>query len=259
LKISSAGGRVSFSPDKTAFYGGILSGNSIIDLSGEDITASINYTATNFKIDSLLTDFETPWYLKGRMNLETDLKFESFSWNELKQNIQGSITMSGDNVLVYGFNTEVVVENFDKTGKYSAINAGAALMAGPVGAVFTDDKSLSTLLTNDSGDSLLAKKFISKWNFSNGNAIAEDVAFSDGKYRIAVSGKIDCQNRIYSNLNISLLNISGCPVISQHINGTFLEPKIETFSNIDKKLTLKKELSSRKSCSSSYSGSISLP
>jgi uncharacterized protein involved in outer membrane biogenesis len=259
LKVNASGGKISFLPEKTAFYGGNFSGTSTIDLNSEPVATTINYTAENVKIDSLLMDFDMPWYLRGRIKLETDLHFSSFNWGEAKQSLNGIISLSGEDVVIYGFNTQVVVDNFEKSAKFSAINAAAALMAGPMGAVFTNENSLTPLLTNDSGDSLLAKKFISKWEFREGFAYANDVAFSDGKYRVAVTGKIDFINKSYINFFVSLLNVSGCPVIGQQIKGNFLQPEVIAVSNIDSKMSLNEALTSRENCTSAYTGSISSP
>ena len=248
-----------FYQTKTAFYGGNFSGSSSIDLNNEPVATTINYTAENVKIDSLLMDFDIPWYLRGRIKLETDLQFNSFNWGEAKQSLKGIIALSGENLIIYGFDTQVVVENFNKSANFSTINAGAALMAGPLGTVFTNENSLTPLLTNDSGDSLLAKKFISKWEFRDGFAYAKDVAFSDGKYRVAVTGKIDFINKTYINFFVSLVDVGGCPVIGQQIKGNFLQPEVITISNIDGKMDLNEALSSRKECASAYSGSISNP
>jgi len=259
LKVNASGGKISFLPSKTAFYGGTFSGTSSIDLNSEPAALSINYTAENVKIDSLLKDFDMPWYLNGRVKIEADLKFGSFNWNETKKSLQGSIALSGENVVMYGFDTRIAVENFEESGKFNAINAGAALMAGPVGAVFTNENSLTALLINNSGDSLIAKNFISSWEFLDGFVIAKDVAFSDGKYRVAALGRIDLLNKSYNNFFVALLNASGCPVLSQQIKGPILQPEIISISNMDGKMPLKEALSSRKTCTSAYSGSISHP
>ncbi|HEY9113364.1 MAG TPA: AsmA family protein [Bacteroidales bacterium] len=247
-------------PGSPAFYGGSLSGKATIDVSQNPVKSNFTFTASDLKIDSLLMDFETALYLKGNVNIEADIQFESYDWELFQQNMQGNINLSGENVLIYGFNTEVVLDNFAKTGKFNAINAGAALMAGPVGAVLINNKGLASLLTYDSGDSLLAKKFISKWKFNNGKAIAEDVAFSDGKYRIAVSGALDFLNSDYENLAISLLNVSGCPVLSQQINNSFDDATLQMVSFYETKngnnKTLKEAVLSRSSCDFPYHGII---
>jgi len=258
LKVFENNEQVLIEPKVPAFYGGSLSGKAKIDLSQEQAETELNFSASNMKIDSMLMDFKTAYYLKGKMKLDVNIQFKGYDWQQVRENLNGGLSLSGENVIVYGFNTTVAFDKFKKTGKFSAVNAGAALMAGPVDAIFSNSKSLEQLLAYDSGDSLLAKQFISKWKFSDGIGVADDVAFREGKYRIAVSGSVNYLTRTFQNLTVSLLNKSGCPILSQQLNESFQATILETVSDSENRngFTLKDATSSKKGCTSPYTGSI---
>jgi uncharacterized protein involved in outer membrane biogenesis len=262
FKIVEINEQIVLSPANQKFYGGTLNGNVSIDLTKQIPETTLSFSANKVKIDSLLMDFETALYLRGNVELQADIQFNNFDWNTVKKSLRGNLSIAGENVTVYGFQTNVALEKFSKSGQFSAVNAGAALMAGPLGAIFTNDNALAKLLTYDSGDSTVANYLISKWSFENGIAKAEDVAFSESKYRIAVTGSVNCLERRYQNLNISLLNATGCPVLSQQLNGDFQGVNPETISFIENKngvkVSVDEAISMRKDCLTPYSGTIAL-
>ena len=247
-------------PERSEFYGGRLSGKASIDLSSQFAETDFNFVASGIKIDSLLMDFETALYLGGKVDLQADLQLSGFDWDEMKKNLNGNLSISGDNVTIYGFEPKVVLSNYFQTGEFNAVNASAALTAGPLGAIFLNNKALAKLLANNSGDSMVARHFISNWKFENGNALADDVAFSDNKYRFAVSGKLNCLEKSYQNFDISLLNKSGCAIITQQLKGDFQTAVPITISSIDNKNisqnNLQEAVLSRVTCLTPYMGAI---
>lgn len=262
FRFDGDGGKIIILPDTGSFYGGKLSGKSIIDFTQITVMTQIDYMAEQFSIDSLLIDFNTPYFLKGKMDYQVSVKFTSFDWKKAMENLEGFMILKGNKVTLYGFESATAIELFLKTKEFSAINAGAALMAGPVGAVFTKDRSLSALLTYESGDSLLADEFISKWGFTDGKISAEDVAFSQSDFRMAINGKIDYRNHFYHSLTISLLNKEGCAILSQQLEGDFEQPEIKTIAALDSKDKNLAEFwreansSSTRNCAFVYQGAI---
>jgi AsmA protein len=64
----------------------------------------------------------------------------------------------------------------------------------------------------------------------DGVADATDVAFTTGKNRIALKGKLDLVNRRFMDVTVAALDGKGCARVRQNISGSFGDPRMDKTS-----------------------------
>jgi AsmA protein len=73
-------------------------------------------------------------------------------------------------------------------------------------------------------------RLVSEWTVRDGVADAGDVAFSTGKNRIALKGKLDLVNGRFVDVTVAALDEKGCAKIRQKISGPFGDPRMDKTS-----------------------------
>ncbi|TVP88882.1 MAG: AsmA family protein, partial [Pseudomonadaceae bacterium] len=68
----------------------------------------------------------------------------------------------------------------------------------------------------------------SEWSIAEGMAKAEDVAMRTEKSRVALAGELDFVEYAFADLRVAVIDVDGCAVIQQRINGRFKDPEVES-------------------------------
>jgi uncharacterized protein involved in outer membrane biogenesis len=263
--VNGRGGKLKISDNRKEVFGGTVSGNAIIDFNTRPVSVSLEHTAENMDSQLLLRSVESDEYLKGKMNYELKLDFQSFDWQKAMVSAQGYFKVSGNNLVFYGVNLDKVLNDFNDTQDFNVMNFTAIFLAGPYGAAFANGLDFSHLLSAYDGEQTEVNQLIADWKIIDGKAICRDVAFSTNKYRIAASGKLDMVNKDYENFTIAMVNKSGCAGFSQTLSGNFRKPV--TKSLMVKGIVFGKtedmwkvlSLPSRTKCEPIYTGSVKHP
>jgi AsmA protein len=203
--------------------------------------------------------------LFGNLNINIDISFSSFKWSEALKSMKGEVEVNGTNLLMQGMDIDKMLDIYESTRQFKASDLGAVFIAGPYGAVFAQGINYAVLLTEKEEQTTEIRKFVSNWSIMEGIASAKDVAFSTNKYRMALSGKLNFNNSTYHNMVIAMINKDGCAALSEEMNGSFLEPEKESFSNLARMRVPSSEIwmelakSSRRICEPVYTGSVDHP
>lgn len=265
FKIDGRAGKIAILAIDIGYFGGKSNGKAILDFTKNPDQITIEHKMSGMDLNLFGESIGNSIFLSGKLDYNLNISFESFNWSQTKQTINGSASMSGENLVIKGFNIDDMLTKYKKSQQFNIIDLSAVFVAGPYGAVFTKGINFAQLLSSSTADSTEIVKLISSWTIKNGIANARDVAFRTNKYRIAMTGNLDFKNDIYQDVNISLLNKDGCAAFRQKINGSFSNPETESINafgtifgpveNLWKDLT--KPL--RRPCTLVYTGNLEHP
>jgi len=265
FKIDGRGGKMAIIPVEKEYFEGKNSGKAILDFTQKPTQIKIQHQITGLNIGMFSDSVLHRPVFKGKLNSKMDISFRSFNWSKAKKSLSGSISITGDNLLMRGIDLDKTLKKFEKSQNFSVIDLAALAMAGPYGAILTKGIITADLMVLKTGDSTTIGKLVSNWRIINGVANSQDVAFSTSKYRLCLTGGLNYATNSYSDVTISLINRDGCAAISQKIDGQFLNP--ETKSNKYGGMVsgsienLWKDLSKpfRSACTPVYTGSVEHP
>lgn len=221
-----------------------LKANSFFDSEGSGVfiatpwskipSYSLKYTVDEFDIKDVLLSFSQDSVLTGEMSLSIDLNMLGDNWDSLKNKLSGTMNLEGNNLLLYGIDTDELLKKVERSQNFTLLDVSAVLLTGPVGLAVTKGTDVAVLVTTSSGEVTEIPKIVSNWNINNGIISMNDVAFSTNKNRIAAKGSV---NLTKQNLNITfgVLRKDGSLRFSQDIYGKFDNPeygKINVISTV---------------------------
>jgi len=185
----------------------------------------IQYDISRFSINEMLNTFLEDTLLKGNMALSMDLTMKGNNWDDMISTMDGYVNLSGKNLIMYGINADKVIKEFQRSQNFNLVDAGAVLLAGPVGLVVTKGSDFARLLITNPGESSNITQVASNWKADNGLLTLNDVAFATNENRVAAKGWI---NIVTDSLDISfaVLNESGCSILTQDLFGSLDKPQM---------------------------------
>lgn len=222
---------------------------------------NIEYKDVNFLAEKMLSSFMEDQIFSGPMKLSFNLSSFGAAWNTVVSNLNGSINLSGENLVLQGLDADEVIEKFKRSQNFNFIDLGAVLLAGPVGIAVTKGSDFARILVLNSGKTTRMTKLVSNWKVDNGNFTIEDAAFTTNKNRIALTGLIGFSKKNL-DLTIALLNEFGCSVFSQQIYGNLDNPtigKIKVAGTVLAPVTNLVDDVLGKDCDVFYQGSVEHP
>ena len=172
----------------------------------------------------MLKTFLEDTVLTGKMNFSMDITMSGNQWNSLVSKLNGDIHLTGKDLIMYGVDTDELLEKFKRSQKFTLIDVGAVLLAGPVGLAVTKGTDYASMIVLNSGEETLVTNLVSDWSVQDGKLIMQDVAFTTKKNRIAADGWLNFAADSLE-LTIALLNKNGCSIFSQDLYGSFGEPE----------------------------------
>ncbi len=67
-------------------------------------------------------------------------------WDSVVNNMNGTINLSGNNLLLNGFDADEIINDFKRSQNFNFVDLGAVLLAGPVGIAVTKGSDFARLL-----------------------------------------------------------------------------------------------------------------
>jgi AsmA-like C-terminal region len=207
-------------PQKKSLFGSKGSGRHILKPFDEIPSYRFQYSIKNFNTADLLQTFLEDTVLTGKMNLSMDIKMTGNEWDSLVSKLNGDIHLTGKDLIMYGVDTDELLDKFKRSQRFTLVDVGAVLLAGPIGIAVTKGTDYASMIVLNSGEETNITTLVSDWSIHNGRLIVEDVAFATKKNRIAAKGWIDFSSDSL-NLTFALLNKKGCSIFSQDLYGSF--------------------------------------
>lgn len=205
-----------------------------IDLTGTIPAFKILYTESGLPIEEMLRKLSQKEVLKGTVDLAIDLSMKGTSLDEIKQTLNGDVSLKGEGLIFYGLDIDDVIFKFERSQQFDLLDVGSTFFLGPFGPAITKGSEFAEVYRalQQEKDSEI-QKLICAWNIKNGVAEAEDVALTTKKHRIAMVGKLDLVNEQFLDVTLAVLDSRGCAVVRQEMHGSFSNPEIKKMSTIE--------------------------
>jgi len=219
---------------------------------------SIYCNISSFNIQEMLHTFLNDTTISGNLSMLMDISGEGSELKGIVSNLNGKINLSGKNLIFYGVDADKVIEEFQRSQNFNLVDAGALLLAGPVGLVVTKGTDFAKIFIMSQGKSSQIKEFVSNWKVTNGSFLAEDVALSTLKNKVAAKGWIDISTDSLE-VSFAVINDNGCSIFQQDVFGDLNKPtlgKVKVVSTLLAPVTnLYKEIMNV-NCQAFYNGSL---
>ncbi len=224
-KVTARAGVYEFRPFTMKLFGGAGEGGIRVDLSGEKPALKVKYTLAKFRAEAALGEKK---YLSGPMTMTPDLSFRGKGADEMMRTLSGSVSLRGDALTLHGMEIDEILSKAQKAQKLGLADVGAFVLAGPLGSAALKGYRYGDLYLSATreGETRITR-LVSDWTVRDGVAEARDVAFSTGKNRIALKGKLDLVNRRFVDVTVAAIDEKGCAKIRQKISGPFADPRMD--------------------------------
>jgi len=222
--INADNGTYTIIPKRKSFFGSEGKGKHILKPFDEVPNYRFQYSIDDFNAEDLLTTFLEDTILTGKMDFSMDITMSGNGWDSLVSKLNGEVLLSGKDLTMYGVDADELIEKFKRSQKFTLVDVGAVLLAGPVGLALTKGTDYASMIVLNSGEKTKITNIVSNWSVHDGKLTVEDVAFATKKNRIAGNGWF---NFAVDSLefSIALLNKNGCSIFSQDVFGSFSEPE----------------------------------
>ena len=263
LSINVNNGSYEIKSDVVRLFGENAQGSSLLKMTPFAIKPAYQLSLNNvrFNAEKLLAVFNEDSVFKGPVNLSLNLTSSGTEWNKIIDNIDGTINLSGEQIILNGLDAEEIIDKFKRSQSFNLVDLGAVLLAGPVGIAVTKGTDFARIFVFNSGKYTLIQKLVSNWTIKNGTFKIIDAAFSTTKNRIALTGSIGfADNKL--DLVIALLNKSGCSIFSQNVYGNLDSPqlgKVKVVGTVLAPVTNLVDDVTGKDCVVFYQGSVEHP
>jgi AsmA-like protein len=267
LKFSAGGknGIFDLKPVTMRVFGAQGSGSLQADFSGAVPLYHVRYFLPQFHIEELFKTLSPQKVAEGRMDFSANLSMRGKTVNEMRQTMEGQISLRGENLTLNGIDLDQEFSRFESSQNFNLVDVGAFFFAGPLGLVVTKGYNFASIFQGSGGRSEI-RTLVSGWKVEHGVAQAQDVAMATNENRIALQGRLDFVNERFDDVTMALIDTKGCPKVRQKMRGTFAKPVVEKPS-ILKSLTgpalglLKKgtDLFPGGKCEVLYAGSVAPP
>ena len=182
----------------------------------------------------MMQTFLNDTLISGNLSLQMDVAMKGDEWEDMLSTMTGELKMSGKDLIFYGVDADKVIEEFQRTQNFNLVDAGAFLLAGPVGLAVTKGTDFAKILITKPGVSSHVTHLVSNWDVDNGTFNLKDVALSTNKNRVAAKGWLDF---VKDSLKISfaVINDKGCSIFTQDVYGDLNKPtlgKVKVVSTI---------------------------
>lgn len=266
-KVTAGAGVYEIRPFTMRLFGGTGEGGIRVDLSGEKTALKVSYTLAKFRAEEPLAALARKKYLSGPMTVTPDLSLRGKGADEMTRTLSGSVSLQGEGLTLHGMEIDEILSKAEEAQKLNLADVGAFLLAGPLGSAAVKGYRYGGLYRSSTreGETRITR-LVSDWSVRDGVADARDVAFSTGKNRIALKGKLDLVNGRFVDVTVAVLDGKGCAKIRQKISGPFADPRMDKTSVLQSfaepilgLFERGRELIGRSSCEPFYTGAVQAP
>ena len=226
LKLAAKHGLFEFSDITMRAYDGRGSGDVHANFTGHVPAYRVHYVLASFRIEEFWKNFSQKKIGAGLMNFSTDLTLSGYTVLEMTASSVGEASLRGSNLTLATGDLDGELSRYESTQKFSLIDVGAFLVAGPLGLAVTKGYDFARLLDSPGGSSEIPN-LTSEWQIEHGVALAKDVAMTTAKNRIALKGALDFVNDRFQDVTVALVDKRGCVRVQQTARGPFSQPDVE--------------------------------
>lgn len=228
LKFSAGGknGIFDLKPVAMRVFGAQGSGSLQADFSGAVPLHHVRFSLSQFHIEEVFKALSPQKVAEGRMDFSASLSMRGKTVDEMRQTMEGQISLRGENLTLNGIDLDQEFSRFESSQNFNLVDVGAFFFAGPFGLVVTKGYNFASIFQGSGGRSEI-RTLVSGWKVEHGVAQAQDVAMATNENRIALQGRLDFVNERFEDVTMALIDTKGCPKVRQKIRGTFAKPVVE--------------------------------
>jgi AsmA protein len=226
FRLSATDGVFDFKPVTLQMYGGQGAGELHMNRSIAAPTLAIQYTLKQFRIQDFFDTHASGKTLSGLMDFSANVQLQGLTRGELRRSAAGELSLSGADLTLNGADLDAEFSKYESSQNFSLFDAGAVLLAGPLGLAVTKGYDFSTLALQKGGSTPL-RTVKSTWKMTDGVAQAVDVAMATKQNRLAFQGGLDFVNDSFAMATVALIDSNGCAILRQAISGPFRKPVVE--------------------------------
>lgn len=216
---------------------------------------------SSFSIKEMMYVFLKDTMVSGNLSLFMDISMLGNDWDELFTSMSGEINLAGKNLIFYGVDADKLIEEFQRSQNFNLVDAGAILLAGPVGLAITKGSDFAKILITNPGQSTYITHIVSKWNSNDGLMTLTDVALSTKKNRVAAKGWLNV-GKDSLKISFAVIDANGCSIFTQDIYGDLNKPtlgKVKVVSALLAPVTNLYDNIMGVNCQAFYTGSLPSP
>lgn len=267
LQVNCRDGRLALKLDRMDLFGGRAGGTGSLDVTRDIPAFKINAAVSQIRSELASDAFLKKRPIQGPLGLAANISAAGLTMPDLTRSLNGTVSARGKNLTLLRFALDDILKEYEDTQRFGFLDIGSFFILGPFGPLLTRSyEQVGAAAAFKEGKSLI-KNLNSDWKISQGVASTKDVAFATAKNRIAVRGKVNLVTKRFDNLEVALLDESGCARFSQTLNGPITNPEIAKADFVAKHIiapitslfTRTKKLLSKSRCKPFYKGIVAHP
>jgi len=225
-RVAAQDRRLMISPVNGRLFDGQLTAELASDFSGSLPAHSFELELTDFLVERFMETFQQERGVQGSLIFKAQLSFSGTMLSEMLSSLDGRSELVGAGLVLHGMDVDKQLARYGSTQRFNLADAAAIFVAGPVGLIFTRGYGYASLFA-DTGEQTPIQELVSIWDVEKGIARARDVALSTAENRLALAGSLDFVNSEFRDLRVAAIDVQGCAIVEQRIQGKFNDPQIE--------------------------------
>ncbi len=227
LSLVRRGDRLELTQLKAQLENTHLSGSGEIELELTPPHWHVKMHSPRIALSPLLIFFNSQYQAEGNLSLDLDISGIGLQNDDLPPSLNGSLLMTGENILIENFDLDAIIDQLEKTRSVGLLDLGAYALAGPAGTLLTKGQAYANLqgIINMKGTTRVSA-MRSELAIDSGVLNTRDVAIRTAGHRLAVKGSLDLKADAPLALEIATLNAQGCALYMERIQGNLNEPRV---------------------------------
>ncbi len=225
VEVLAQDGKVVFEELTGDVLGGRLQGRLESDFAEDVPDHFLELELADFQVVRFLETFQEESQAEGTLDFITQLRFTGTEPSEMVASMNGRAELSGRDIVFYGLDMDEMLDDYQDTQRFDLVDAGALFVAGPLGAILSKGYDFGSIFI-DTGEQTTVRVLYSEWEIIEGIAWSIDVALSTPKNRLAMKGGLNFVNSRFEDMKVAVVDIEGCAIVEQSIQGEFDDPEI---------------------------------
>ena len=265
VKVDAKDGVLAMDPFTVRVFDAPGKGSVRADFSVPLPSYAIDFDVLQFPVEAFFRTASLKPVATGRMDFSARLSTRGKTVKELRQALQGTLSLRGKGLVFSGGDLDLAFDRFESSQTFDLVDVGAVFFAGPLGLLVTKGYDFATLAQRTEGRSEI-RTLVSEWKVTAGVAQARDVAMATARNRVALQGRLDLVNDRFDDVTLAMVDAKGCATVRQRIRGTFQAPVVEPPNVLEslagpalRLLRRGSDLLRGQGCDVFYAGSVAAP
>jgi AsmA protein len=224
--VTGTNGILKFQPVTLRILGGRGSGNVTADFTAAEPVYRLHSSIAKLQIADFSKTMKPAKTAEGALEFSANLTLRGTPKSGVMRTATGEASLHGNDLMLEIGDLDEEFSRYESTQNFNLVDAGAFLLAGPLGIAATKGYDYARVLKSSEGHTSI-RTLISQWKVEHGIAVAQDVALATAENRIAMKGGLDLVNDAYDDVTLALIDREGCVRVEQKIHGSFHKPDVE--------------------------------